>query len=123
MSANKKITQIEQRFCQMNDRWIYIERNGDNKIIGLNFMQGDELELFQKSYCVADQGLTDYWESMLYTFSIEKDSCSELSFINKCMWSYFTAISSSENYSETSEEEDMGDTCRNGKDWDRCRCC
>jgi len=50
MSANK-VTYIEQRFCQSNDRWIYIERNADNKIIGLNFMQGDELELFQKSYC------------------------------------------------------------------------
>ena len=30
---------------------------------------------------------------------------------------------SSESKGEIEEYEDMGDTCRNGKEWDKCNCC
>lgn len=94
MSVNKEVTSIEYSFHQDDDRWIYIERNENRKIVGLNFMQGDELELFKSSYASSDPALTEFYQSMLYTFPIEKASCSEYSFINKCMWAFFTAKTS-----------------------------
>jgi len=97
MGANE-LDKIVHQWCDDNDRWMYIEYNRDGKVMGLNFMQGDEYELFKEVYCTTDPGLTDFYEAMLYTFPIEQKSCSELSFINKCMWAYFTAVSCSENY-------------------------
>lgn len=96
--SDLRVTKVEHRFCQDNDRWMYIEYNEQSKICGLNFMQGDEYEIFKKSYCEKDKGLTEFYESMLYTFPIEKASVNTYEFINKCMWTYFTAVSCSENY-------------------------
>ena len=39
------VTKVEHVWCESNDRWIYIEYNAHRRIVGLNFMQGDELSL------------------------------------------------------------------------------
>ena len=90
------IGKIEHVWCEDNDRWIYLEYNKERKIIGMNFMQGDFYEDFKKDWCKNDQGLTEFYNYMLYTFTIEKASVSTLSFINKCMWTFHSSIAQRE---------------------------
>ena len=93
---NYDIDKVEHVWCEDDDRWIYLEYNKQHKIIGMNFMQGDFYQGFKRDWCVSDVGLTEFYESMLYTFPIEKASVSNLSFINKCMWTFHTAIAQRE---------------------------
>jgi len=93
---NYDIDKVEHVWDESNDRWIYLEYNKQRKIIGMNFMQGDFYEGFKRDWCKSDEGLTEFYESMLYTFPIEKASVSTLSFINKCMWSFHAAIAQRE---------------------------
>ncbi len=95
-----RVNKIEHIWCEINDRWIYLEYNEIHKIIGMNFMQGDDYESFKKGWCYSDQGLTEFYKSMLYTFPIEKASVPTLNFINKCMWAFHYAISNNEEHNE-----------------------
>ena len=97
-----KVDKVVHEWSEKEDRWIYIEYNAKREIVGLNFMQGDEYDYFKKSWCYNDQGLTEFYESMLYTFPIEKASVNTLEFINKVMWSYHQAIVSNEEHREVS---------------------
>ena len=85
-------TTIKHIWNEENDRWMYLEYHQD-KLIGMNFMQGDYYDAFKQDWCNSDQGLMDYYNSMVHTFPIEKKSVTILCFINKCMWSYHMAIS------------------------------
>ena len=100
MSKNYIIDKVEHVFDESNDRWMYIEYNKQRKIIGLNFMQGglEEYNYFKKHWCRNDQGLTEFYDQMSYTFPIEKASVSTQSFRNKCMWSFHSAIAQREEY-------------------------
>ena len=93
-----------------NDRWMYLEYNMVHKIIGLNFMQGDEYDCFKKSWCISDEGLTNFYHQMRCTFEIEEKSVNTVEFINKCMWSYHCAIRCYEedNCNEKSETTAYG---------------
>ena len=93
---NYDIDKVEHVWCEDNDRWIYLEYNKQRKIIGMNFMQGDFYEGFKKDWCKSDSGLTEFYNSMLYTFAHENASVSTLAFINKCMWAFHTAIAQRE---------------------------
>ena len=98
MKDKYRVDKVEHIWSEKEDRWLYIEYNEQRKIIGLNFMQGDDYEYFKKSWCYNDQGLMEYYNSMLYTFPIEKASVNTIEFINKCMWSFHTAVVSREEY-------------------------
>ena len=91
---------ITHEWCEQNDRWIYIEYNSQRKIIGLNFMHDNDYEYFKEKWCHNDQGLMEFYNSMVYTFPIEKSSVNTLEFINKVMWSYHQAKVSYENFNE-----------------------
>ena len=95
-----RVDKIVHEWSEKEDRWIYIEYNSQRKIIGLNFMQGDDYDYFKEKWCHNDQGLTEFYNSMLYTFPIEKASVNTLEFINKVMWAYHQAIVSNEEHSE-----------------------
>ena len=88
---NNKVIKVEHLWCDSNDRWIYLEYNEQNKLCGMNFMQGDEYEVFKHEYAENDRGLMEFYNSMLYTFPIEKNSVDTITFINKVMWAYCTA--------------------------------
>lgn len=92
MINEHRVDKVEHVWSEKEDRWIYIEYNAQRKIIGLNFMQGNDYDYFKKSWCHNDQGLTDFYESMLYMFPIEKASVSSTAFIDKVMWAYHTAV-------------------------------
>ena len=93
---NYDIDKVEHVWCEDDDRWVYLEYNKQRKIIGMNFMQGDSYESFKKDWCNNDQGLTEFYNYMLYTFTIEKAAVSTLSFINKCMWTFHSSIAQRE---------------------------
>lgn len=86
-----RVQKIEHIWCNEDDRWIYLEYNEINKIVGMNFMQGDSYEYFKKNWCVTNKGLTEFYKQMLYIFPTEKASVSTLEFINKCIWAYHYA--------------------------------
>jgi len=94
----QELDRVVHQWCDDNDRWMYIEYDRDGKVMGLNFMQGDEYECFKKSWCVSDQGMTDFYKQMLYTFAYEQRNVPEHAFINSCMWAYHSAISSRDEY-------------------------
>ena len=93
---DRTVDKVEHVWCESDDRWVYLEYNKIRKIVGMNFMQGSFYEGFKADWCKSDVGLTEFYESMLYTFPIEKVSVSTLSFINKCMWTFHTAIAQRE---------------------------
>jgi hypothetical protein len=86
-----KTIKIEHRWCESDDRWVYLEYNEQNKICGMNFMQGDEYGVFKSQCAENDPGLFEFYETMLYTFPIEKVSVEWITFINKVMWAYCQA--------------------------------
>ena len=92
MKDRNRVDKVEHIWIEKEDRWIYIEYNEQRKIIGLNFMQGDEYDYFKRKWCHNDQGLTEFYHQMLYTFPIEQASVSTIKFINKVMWAYCSAV-------------------------------
>jgi len=65
------------------------------KIVGMNFMQGSNCQrdysFFKESWAYSDDNLLNFYNTMLYTFPIEKASVDKFTFINKVMWAYFSA--------------------------------
>jgi len=74
-------------FCPMDDRYIYIKKYG-NEVVGINFMQGDEYDVFLKNYAYPDTELTKFYHAV-------KDHLSgaiEVDRINQAMWAYHSFI-------------------------------
>ena len=83
-----RVTKVSHVWSEKDDRWIYLEYNEQNKICGMNFMQGNEYEEFKVNWSVNDPGLMEFYGEMLYTFPIECASVNTIEFINKCMWAF-----------------------------------
>ena len=92
------IHKIEHIWCEENDRWIYLAKNAEREIIGMNFMQGDAYKEFKNLWCTNNPSLIKFYKEMLYTFPIEIQSVTTISFMNKCMWAYHSAISLNDQY-------------------------
>lgn len=91
MIKKDRVTKVEHVWSKGEDRWIYIEYNDQRRIIGLNFMHGDDYGCFTKYRCCSDQDLTDFYHFMLGTFPNEWKVSNTIEFINKCMWTFHTA--------------------------------
>ena len=96
MKDRNIVDKVEHIWSEKEDRWIYIEYNEQRKVIGLNFMQGDDYYYFKKYWCNNDQGLTGFYHQMLCIFPIEQASVSTIEFINKVMWAYHNAVACKE---------------------------
>lgn len=92
MKNINRLDKIEHVWSEEEDRWVYIEYNEQRKIIGLNFMQGDDYDDFKKFWCHSDLGLTEFYRQMLCIFPLEQASVSTIEFINKVMWAYHSAV-------------------------------
>jgi hypothetical protein len=90
MKANR-IDRVLHEWCKKNDRWIYVEYNELRKVVGLNFMQGDEYEHFKKNWAFNNEALMEFYNVMVYTFPIEIAKCNTIEFINKVMWAFHEA--------------------------------
>lgn len=88
-----KINKVEHIWCKSEDRWIYIEYNAQNEIIGLNFMQGDEYEEFKEEWCESNETLVRLYNTLKKEFKDESNYRStQIEFINKCFWIYLECI-------------------------------
>jgi hypothetical protein len=83
-----EVTKVSHIWSEKDDRWVYLEYNDKNKIVGMNFMQGNDYEYFKKMWCENNEHLLQFYREMLYTFPIECDSVNTIEFINKCMWAF-----------------------------------
>lgn len=67
-----------------NDRYILIIRE-DNEVVGLNYMQGDELDLFKRDFSGIDYDLTDFYNSVKM-YLCPDDQVNQ---INEAIWAHF----------------------------------
>jgi hypothetical protein len=85
----KEIYEITKVYCEEDDRWIYIERDQSGTIVGLNFMQGADLKLFNEQWNFACEGLTPFFENLvhhLFPNFYAGGLSSQLRVINKICW-------------------------------------
>lgn len=82
----KVVESREIVWCNLDDRYILIIKKDDD-IVGLSFMQGDELESFKEHYSDIDYELTDYYNAI--EPYLMHEGTSEIGRINAAIWSYF----------------------------------
>ncbi len=82
----KVVESIEIVWCDSDDRYILIVKENEN-VVGLSFMQGDELELFKEQYSDIDYDLTDYFNAV--EPYLVHDGTTEVDRINAAIWAYF----------------------------------
>ena len=82
--ANVIIESREIVWSKSNDRLILIVRS-NGEIIGLNFMQGDELDIFKDRYNKIDEDLTAFYKA-IKPYLEESDI--EIDGINMAMWAW-----------------------------------
>ena len=70
-------------WCEYDDRYVLIVKEDEN-IVGLNFMQGDELDIFKSDFNYVDAKLTDYYNAVAPYLG----GASELDRINQAIWAY-----------------------------------
>ena len=83
---NKVIESSEIVWCPSDDRLVLIIKE-DDAIVGINWMQGDELDLFKERYNKVDEDFTDYFNA-IRPYLVHEDT-SELDQINAAIWAYF----------------------------------
>ena len=81
---NKIVESREIVWSENNDRYILIIKEND-EIVGLNFMQGDELDVFKRDFMYVDEELTDFYNSIEPYLDARND---EVGKINAAIWSF-----------------------------------
>jgi len=81
---NKVIESREIVWCPSDDRLVLIIKENDD-IIGLNWMQGDELDIFKESYNKVDEDFTDYFNAV-EPYLVHEN---QIDRINAAIWAYF----------------------------------
>ena len=82
----KVVESKEIIWCEYDDRYILIVKEDDD-VVGLNFMQGDELDIFKEKYNYVDEELTDFYNAV--EPYLVHDGTSEVSRINAAIWQFF----------------------------------
>ena len=85
------ITKVEHVWSKENDRWLYLEYDENGDIVGLNFMQGYDYDIFIMHYCNKYVGLTEFYNSMLVIFEAQDSCMTDLEFVNACIWAWIRA--------------------------------
>jgi hypothetical protein len=81
---NKIISSESIYWCEGDDRYVRVFQVGD-EITGLNFMQGDDYELFNDDYQGIDEDLTNFFHATKNHLS--GDTIIER--INQAIWAWF----------------------------------
>ena len=81
----KVVESREIVWCNHDDRYVLIVREND-EIIGLNWMQGDDLDYFKEAYSMVDPDLTDFYNAIEPYLDERND---EIGKINAAIWAYF----------------------------------
>jgi hypothetical protein len=80
----KVVESSEIVWCNDDDRYILIVKK-DNECVGLNYMQGDEFDIFKEDFDYIDEELTDFYNSIKRHLS----GVNELDRINQAIWAHF----------------------------------
>jgi len=71
-------------WCEGDDRYVRVVKDG-NGIVGLNYMQGDDLEYFESNFSNIDEGLTKFYNSIDGALN----GTTEIDRINQAIWAHF----------------------------------
>ncbi len=71
-------------WCHSDDRYVSITKQND-EVIGLSYMQGDDLDDFKEHFCEIDYDLTDFYKAIKSYLS----GHNELDRINQAIWAHF----------------------------------
>jgi len=71
-------------WCPDDDRYVVVFKQY-GELIGLNYMQGDELPLFRAYYCTIDEDLTNFYNAVKDDLSGDN----EIVRINQAIWAHF----------------------------------
>lgn len=82
----KVVESSEIVWCPSDDRYILIIKENDD-IVGLNFMQGDELDIFKRDFSYINYDLTNFFNAV--EPYLVHDETSEVGRINAAIWAYF----------------------------------
>jgi hypothetical protein len=82
--SGKVVESREIVWCNDDDRYILIIRSND-EVIGLNYMQGDELDIFKRDFSDIDYELTDFYNAIHPYLAGE----SRIGRINQAIWAHF----------------------------------
>ena len=82
----KLVESREIVWCGNDDRYVLILRSND-ELIGLNWMQGDDLELFKEHYSDVDTDLTNFYNAIEPYLGPE--DIREIDRINAAIWAFF----------------------------------
>ena len=80
----KVVESREIVWCSDDDRYILIIKEDDD-IIGLNYMQGDELEYFKSSFMYVDKDLTNFFNAV-EPYLVHEN---QIDRINAAIWAHF----------------------------------
>jgi hypothetical protein len=81
---NRLIKSKEVYWCKDDDRYVLVVREHD-EIVGLNYMQGDDWELFESDYTSIDENLTKFYNCIKGMLN----GATEIDRINQAIWAYF----------------------------------
>ena len=81
---DKLIKSREIYWCPGDDRYVLIVRS-NNQVVGLNYMQGDDLEYFEANFSNIDKGVTKFYNSIEGALN----GTTEIDRINQAIWAYF----------------------------------
>ena len=81
----KVVESREIVWCPSDDRYILIIKEED-AIIGINWMQGEDLENFKERYNYVDEDFTDYFNAV--EPYLVHDGTSEVDRINAAIWAF-----------------------------------
>ena len=81
----KVVESREIVWCDSDDRYILIEKEDEN-VVGLSYMQGDELDVFKEHYSNIDTKLTDFYNAVCPY--LVHEGTSEVDRINAAIWAF-----------------------------------
>ena len=81
---NQQVMSSEVVWCPSDDRLILIMKE-HGEIVGLNYMQGDDIEAFADNYYEIDHDLTDFYNGVKYYLGGE----TEIDRVNQAIWAHF----------------------------------
>ena len=81
---NKLVSSESIYWCEGDDRYVRVFQLGD-EITGLNFMQGDDYELFNDGYQGIDEDLTNFYDATKDYLSGD----TRIERVNQAIWAWF----------------------------------
>lgn len=80
---NRLVSSESVYWCEGDDRCVRVHKVGD-VVVGINYMQGDELEIFDENKDI-DSDLTNFYNAV-HTYL---NGTSEIENINLAIWAHF----------------------------------